>query len=59
MKFASKWLELETVILREVTQKDKCHILFSFMDAIFESSDIYVSFGIPLEVRKLGRSHGR
>lgn len=32
---------------------------FPFMDAIFESSDIYVSFGIPLEVRKLERGHGR
>jgi hypothetical protein len=47
MKFAGKWVELETIILNEVTktQKDKCCLIC----VSFYAFDTCVSFRIFLE----------
>lgn len=43
-------MELETVILSEVTHTYKTNFAYFllFMDVAFESSDMYVSFEIPI-----------
>lgn len=48
MKFAGQWIELETIILSEVsqTQKGKRLHTFSCVDVAFESSDMCVSLYI-------------
>jgi hypothetical protein len=43
MKFEDSWMELEVVILSEVTQTQKTSITFSFIYGCFDSSDVYVS----------------
>lgn len=44
----------ETIIHEDNSpgQKNKCRIFLSFVNAGFESSDMCVSFGIPIEVRE-------
>ena len=45
-------MELQTITSTEATQETG---FISFFDAIFYSSDMYISFGIPAEIRKLVR----
>lgn len=54
MKLTGKWMILEVLIMSETTQihKDKHHIFVSFMNVIFESSDVCVLFEISKEVGK-------
>lgn len=51
---------METIVLSEVTQiKNDKHLMVSHIcEFSFKSSDICVSFGISIGVRKLGRGHG-
>lgn len=50
--FRGKWVELEVMILGELTQTHKNNFLnsLSFMNVTFEFSEMYVSFGIDIEV---------
>lgn len=60
MKFAYIWMDLETIALSGVTmtQKDKHHTLSLICEFYLESLDIWVSFEISIEVRKLVRDYG-
>lgn len=60
MKLTHKWIEVERVILSDTaqTQKDNCHTFYLFVDVGFESLDMCISFGIPIEARKLVKRHG-
>ena len=50
-------MDMKTIILCEVaqTQKDRFCIDFSLVDGSFESSDICILSGIPMEVRKVSK----
>lgn len=41
----------------EATQKEKCPCFLQFVDVSFESSDMFVSFGILIEDTKNIRGH--
>lgn len=41
------------------TLKDKLTYFLSFLNVSFDSSNVSISFGIPIEVKKLVRDHGR
>ena len=60
MKFAYIWMDLETIALSGVTmtQKDKHHTLSLICEFYLESLDIWVSFEISIEVRKLVKDYG-
>lgn len=51
MKIIAKWMDPETVILREVTQRKNINItsFLLFMDVRFESSDIFFHLEYPLK----------
>lgn len=55
MKLTGKWMGLEVLFRSEITHihKDKDHIFVSFINVIFESSDVRILFDIAKEV---GRS---
>lgn len=48
-------MELQTITSTETTQETG---FISFFDAIFYSSDMYISFGIHKQVKKLIECHG-
>lgn len=50
IKSAGKWMELEIVIVSKVTeaQEDKCHVFLSSDHVNIDSSDMSVTFGIPI-----------
>lgn len=60
MKFASKQIKIETIILSDIaqTQKNKHHLFSLICDTSLESLDMCISSGIPINVRKLLRTHG-
>jgi hypothetical protein len=60
MTIAGNWIELEIILLREVTetQKDNAAWFLLFVDVSFEPSDICMLFGTGVEVRKLLRNCG-
>lgn len=49
MKFADKWIDLEIIILSEVTHNWNTNVTYflSFVDDSFESLGICDSFGFP------------
>lgn len=51
MTFTEKWMELEIIILSEVTESQRDSIIYSFsyIDLSFHTSDICVPFGISTE----------
>lgn len=55
MELTGKWMGLEVLFRSEITHihKDKDHNFVSFMNVIFESSDVCILFDISKEV---GRS---
>lgn len=54
MKLTSKWTGLKVLFVSEITEihKDKDHIFVSFMNVIFEFSDVSILFEISKEVGK-------
>lgn len=57
MKFSDKRVELEMIILSELTHSRKTNIVcfFSFVDKTFEPSDMCISLEIITDTRKLVR----
>lgn len=60
MNFSGKWVELEKIILIEVTQtqKDKCHTFFFPHEAPISKSSAVSSYpGVTAETKKIKRDH--
>ena len=61
LKFTSEWIELKGIILSEVTQTQKENIacFYLFVYSSFESLDMCIWVGIPMEIRDVERVMGK